>query len=337
MSNCSYTNNGTIPKDSSPTSGLKSRNIIGCIGKFNDLETSIITTDQLFAVNNLVAPPVSYDVLDSINVELNFVANGGIDDDTPDAATIAKNTAVMNEMLARTPQVVFPSGNFGMSGPITLPQNAIIRGGPRTVIQFYGGNGFTTAGCCQNLSNFTLYGDNTPGSVGITVNGPAVALESIATDNVLGFDKVVVANANNVNINKCSFRGNDVGLELAAGGGHIMSNSLFAGLNKAVNIIAATSTVFTNTYLLGLGGATIGIDFNSTTNHDVFGLILETIATNFANVGALTTIGSWGRQQAAIADAGAVGAAYVQAEVQEIVDQLNAALAALRAVGIIAT
>jgi hypothetical protein len=41
-------------------------------------------------------------------------------------------------------------------------------------------------------------------------------------------------------------------------------------------------------------------------------------------------------RQAAIANAGAVGAVYVQAEVQEIVDQLNAILSALRAHGLIA-
>lgn len=337
MSNCSYTNNGTIPKDSSPTSGLKSRNIVGCIGKFNDLETTTITTDKLFAVNEIVSPPVTYDVLDSINADLNFVANGGIDDPAADAATAAKNTAVINEMLARDSKtVVFPAGTFMMNGPITLPDTARITGSSRTVIQILG-DGFTTTGCCQNLSNFTLYGDNTPGSVGITVNGPAVRLDSIGTDSVLGFDKVVVVNGNNVTINKCNLRGNDVGLELVTGGAHTMTNNLIGGENKAVDIIAATSTVFISTYLVGLGGATIGIDFNSTTNHDVYGLNIENIATNFENVGALTTIGSWGRQQAAIADAGAVGAAYVQAEVQQIVDQLNAALAALRAVGIIAT
>jgi hypothetical protein len=326
MANCSYSANGQIPRDAQFTSAVRSKRFVGCQAKFSDLETDSVTTDDLFAINNTLSPPVIYDVFDALELDDNFVANGGINNGSPTTEEIASNTTVIENMLARgeNTTIFFPAGYY-VFNPFTVGNRIRLEGGKDVVLQVIGG-GITVNGSGSTLSDFLLYGDNTPGSVGITLTASAnpTLINRVRSNPSIGFTKFLVSQITStgnpgpfVRITESNMRGIDIGLELEAPSGRaFVDSSYFSGGVKAINCLA-NSCMFVSSYFFP---SPIGIDFNSTTGHEVIGTLFFSVPTPFQNVGADTVIVSNEIQQAKINDP--AGGATVDAEARTAINAI---------------
>jgi polygalacturonase len=104
MSNCSYGPNGAIPRDGSFVSGFRSKNVIGCSGKFASIEANNGTVNEDLRVQELI---------DAQNVKYYGAVGDGVADDT---------AAIQRAAQALTPYgtLFFPSGEYLISEEIVI-------------------------------------------------------------------------------------------------------------------------------------------------------------------------------------------------------------------------
>lgn len=117
MSNCSYGPNGSIPKDASFISGLRSKNVIGCVAKFADVESNTALINDALKVK---------EVIDSANVLYYGAKGDGVTDDT---------AAIQAALNAGVCHVYFPAGVYVTTAQLT-----------------YTGNNLTLEGCNATIS-----------------------------------------------------------------------------------------------------------------------------------------------------------------------------------------
>lgn len=112
---CSYGPNGAIPRDSSYTSGLRSRNIVGCSGKFADIETNSALVNETLKVR---------DVIDAENVLYYGAKGDGVSDDT----------AAIQAAIDAAGVVFFPPGTYRISGVVVTDGTVLYSHGNATIL-----------------------------------------------------------------------------------------------------------------------------------------------------------------------------------------------------------
>lgn len=110
-STCSYNPVGGIPKDGSFTSGLRSKNLVACSGKFNDIEANTVLVNETLTAK---------DVIDASNV-LYYGA---------DPTGVADSTAAFQSALASTEDcsVYVPGGTYLITATLAIPANKVMVG-----------------------------------------------------------------------------------------------------------------------------------------------------------------------------------------------------------------
>lgn len=111
MSNCSYGPNGAIPRDGSFVSGFRSKNVIGCSGKFASIEANNATVNEDLRVD---------EIIDARNVKYYGAVGDGVADDT--AAIQAAIDANLRGCL------YFPPGVYRTFETLTINDNIDIKG-----------------------------------------------------------------------------------------------------------------------------------------------------------------------------------------------------------------
>lgn len=117
MSNCSYGPNGSIPRDASFISGFRSKNVIGCVAKFADVEANTALINDALKVK---------DVIDASNVLYYGAKGDGLTDDT---------AAIQAALNAEVCRVYFPAGVYVTTAQLN-----------------YTGNNITLEGCGATIS-----------------------------------------------------------------------------------------------------------------------------------------------------------------------------------------
>ena len=355
MSNCSYAPNGQIPRDAQFISAVRSKHFIGCTGKFNEFEAHEARID---------------DVIDANNVKFYGAVGDGVTDDTQafvDGLASTSELYVPSGSYIISGPITVPSskrlyGN-GYTSRLFSDQDVIVElSGIRAQIDnltlAYTGSNFTTS-----------VGVDIPGSDrttvdSVTILGSVNVAYGIRLRGLGGPDS---PSFNSISNNQIHSEVSSILMDgtLAAVTSTVVINNILttqSATTTMVDVINGFSNIFVGNRLLSPATTTNGYVFDAVSNQNsvyseyysnITNRIVEGTAGNNLFTGRSTSVSTVnqvfareylvngvkvvGVQQAAIADAGAVGAAYVQAEVQEIADQLNTLLAELRAHGLIAT
>jgi parallel beta-helix repeat protein len=99
MANCSYGPNGQIASDAQFTQAVRSKRFVGCVGKFNDIETNTLR---------------AIDFLDAQNVKFYGAVGDGVTDDT---------LAIQEALGAGQCRIYFPAGVYATSAQLTYAGN----------------------------------------------------------------------------------------------------------------------------------------------------------------------------------------------------------------------
>lgn len=102
--NCSYANTGTIPRDAAFPSGIRSKNVVGCSGKFSTIEANAMTLNDDLRVDQ---------VIDSHNVKYYGAAGDGVTDDTVSIQAAINATDV----------VFFPEGTYRVTSTLVATKS----------------------------------------------------------------------------------------------------------------------------------------------------------------------------------------------------------------------
>lgn len=96
MANCSYSANGQLPSDAQFISAVRSKRLVGCVGKLNELEAKEITTDEL---------------IDKYNVKYYGAIGDGVTDDT---------AAFQTALASGLSHITVPTGEYLITDTLTI-------------------------------------------------------------------------------------------------------------------------------------------------------------------------------------------------------------------------
>lgn len=354
MSNCSYAPNGQIPRDAQFSSAVRSKRFVGCFGKFNELEANEGRIDE---------------VIDASNVKFYGAVGDGVTDDTQAFVDGLANTSELfvpsgNYVVSDTIYVGASKRLFGdgYTSQILSAQDVIVElSGIRAQIDNltleYTGLNFTTSVAVDipGTDRITVDSVSILGAVNVAIG---VRVRSIAGDsptfntiinnhihsevlsilidgtlapvnstiviaNVLAVQSATTTIVDVINGLQNTFVGNRLTSPATTTNGYV-----FNGGSIDNSIYGCSYSNITNRFVEG----TAGNNFFEGRSTDV-----STVNQVFAREYLVNRVKVVGTQEAAIVDAAARGAAYVQAEANDTVDQLNLVIAALRAHGLIAT
>lgn len=140
MANCSYPSNGQLASDAQYISAVRSKRVVGCTGKFNDIESNTITVNDDLRANKFV---------DATNVKYYGAVGDGVTDDTAavNDAFNAVERGVINKLC-------FPTGTYLVDAgrQIVGTSNFTICGDGMhsSIIKLrVGGNSITFDGCTE--------------------------------------------------------------------------------------------------------------------------------------------------------------------------------------------
>ena len=127
MANCGYAPNGQVGRDAQFIQAVRSKTVVACNGKFNELEANNITANE-----TLFSP----EFIDESNVKYYGAKGDGVTDDTT-----AIQTAI-DTIAASSGFVFFPSGTYIVTSGITLESNLCVQGQCKedTIIKYTGLN-----------------------------------------------------------------------------------------------------------------------------------------------------------------------------------------------------
>jgi hypothetical protein len=355
MSNCSYAPNGQIPRDAEFISAVRSKRFVGCTGKFNELEAEELRVDEFIDANNvkfygavgdgntddtqafidglanvpeLYVPSGSYVVSDTVFVpgDKRLFGNGYSSQILSAQDVIVELSGIRAQIDNLT--LEYTGSNFLTSVGIDIPgsdrttvDSVRILGGVNVA---YGirvrGLGTPDSPVFNLITENQIHAEVTP----ILLDGTLSSVTStIVTSNTLTAQSATTTMVNVINGSQNTFVGNNLTSPATTTNGYVfdaasIDNSVFSGFYSNI----------TNRFVEGTAGNNLfeGRSTSASTGNQVF-------AREY-RVNGVKVVST---QQAAIADAAARGAAYVQAEANDTVDQLNLVIAALRAHGLIAT
>lgn len=355
MSNCSYAPNGQIPRDAQFISAVRSKRFVGCTGKFNELEAEEIRVDELIEANNIkfygaVGDGVTDDTqafVDGLaSVSELFVPSGNYlvsDTISVGASKRLYGDGYTSQILSAQDVIVELSGIRAQIDNLTLEYTGTnfttsvaidIPGTDRTTV-----DSLSILGAVNVAYGIRVRGLGTPDSptfntitnnqihsevLSILIDGTLSAVTStVVINNILTAQTATTTMVDVINGSQNTFVGNSLITPATTTNGYVFNaasidNSIYGGYYSNI----------TNRFVEGTAGNNFfeGRATDVSTRNQVFAR--EYLVNRVKVVGA---------QQAAIADAAARGAAYVQAEANDTVDQLNLVIATLRAHGLIAT
>lgn len=339
MANCSYGPNGQLPSDAQFVSAVRSKRLVGCSGKVNEMEVNDLV------VNRTINAPA---IFDSSNVKFYGAVGDGVTDDT-----VAIQTA-----LDSVDCITIPPGQYVITSTIVVPTERTIRGCGRGSIILTNADLTFQLTTATTLNNFSIVynGANFATSVGIQTSSFNF-INSVYFNTGVNLSPAIAVTAPSsfVFVVNSTLVGVLQAFTTTSSQISITNTLLSAGTTCILLTAGQTDFTFTGNTLVG-DGTTTGIDFATCTEcYSIANTFNSTISTLYANTSASTittdNIGGInvggvysvagtpvvGAQRPAIADASPVSPGYVQSEVQEIVNQLNALLAAVRLHGLIAT
>ena len=123
MSNCSYSPIGLNVQDREFNTALRSKNIIGCSSKFND-----ITVNDAFVGNDLTVTNtiVARELISDSDIEYYGAIPGFLADPVEAAARGAINNAAFQAAFAATSCLKIPAKRFMLASPIVIPADTIV-------------------------------------------------------------------------------------------------------------------------------------------------------------------------------------------------------------------
>lgn len=351
-STCSYNPVGGIPKDGSFASGLRSKTVTGCVGRFATMEAnSVLINDELKAK----------DVIDASNV-LYYGA---------DPTGVADSTAAFQAALAAGRCSVYvPFGTYLITATLAVPAGLSVRGecSRGTILNFvnntanfdgitmnvntaltdifltYSGTNFATTTMISILlsnvqvRNVHMTGTDTQMAYGIALEG--VASNALITDSTIhgvvnsirftaAYASVRIAeNFLNVGTAGTVIDTTNAGAQIVVMGNRLRSNGAGStGINAVVAVTAIGNVYSVSTPLAGAGLLTSTL-LESITN--------DTAPTSVNTAGAYSVDGIKvvGNQGAAVTDA--AGGATIDAEARTAINTLLARLRAATGHGLIA-
>lgn len=293
-STCSYNPVGGIPKDGSFTSGLRSKNLVACSGKFNDVEANDIVVNE-----DLKAK----DIIDASNV-LYYGA---------DPTGVADSTAAFQSALAAGRCSVYvPFGTYLITSTLAIPAAVSMHGecSRGTILNFvnntanfdgitmdvntaltdifltYSGTNFTTTTMISVLlsnvevRNVHMTGNDTQMAYGIALEG--VASNALITDSTIhgvvnsirftaAYASVRIAqNFLNVGTAGTVIDTTNAGAQIVVMGNRLRSNGVGStGINAVVAVTAIGNVYSVSTPLTGAGLATSTIMESLTVDNSI--------------------------------------------------------------------
>jgi len=126
MSGCSYNPSGTVPTDSTSTNGMRSQNIVACLGTFNNLNAKSMEFQNFRTDNAIMENATVEDTLTTLNLHTgsNVKYYGAVGDG------VADDTEAIVEAIEanRRGCVYFPPGTYLITSTIDIIDHVQIRG-----------------------------------------------------------------------------------------------------------------------------------------------------------------------------------------------------------------
>jgi hypothetical protein len=278
--NCSYGPNGTIPRDASFASGLRSKSIIGCAGKFADIEANTaLVNDQVKAL----------EVIDGQNVKYYGAKGDGVTDDS---------AAIQAALDANAGGCVFfGQGTFVIGTPLVPATNTTIDGCGAFLLMTDANTAarvFTISNANVTVKDLLVYytGANTTTSVAfyVAINNFSLfdVRGSLSDNNVAQFIQVqnTTSGQLRINIHDCLLIARDKIINVVAGiaptveiiaVGNRFNLRGNAVVTAGISLIKATNGVFANNvFQIGTGTTvTTAIDMDVTSVSNVFDTIFK--------------------------------------------------------------
>ena len=217
MSNCSYAPNGQIASDAQFTQAVRSKRFVGCVGKFNDIETNTLR---------------AADFLDAQNVKFYGAIGDGVTDDT---------AAIQDALDAGQCRIYFPAGVYVTSAPLTYTGNDFTLEGCNATISL------TSASAADRVLVLTG-NDNAVKTLDFTsVNRQSYLVEIAGDDNVVEGVKAYFATKATAVVTPIY---NSSALLISSGIRNTISHSEFYNINGWGAIFTlATHTLFHQNYV----------------------------------------------------------------------------------------
>jgi hypothetical protein len=256
-STCSYNPVGGIPKDGSFASGLRSKTVTGCVGRFATMEANSALINDTLTVK---------DVVDASNV-LYYGA---------DPTGVADSTAAFQAALASTADcsVYVPGGTYLITATLAVPANKVMQGqcDRGTTLSFVNNTAnfdciTMAAGSVLRHLQLDYAGTNSTTTTMVSVLGSNIALDAVhmlTTDTDCAWGLAFEAAGSNASISNSTIHGVLIGVRWTAAYTRSRFVNCFINCGTNGTCVNTTTSAVPNTIVGSLlranGGASTGVN-----------------------------------------------------------------------------